>query len=40
MVEEKVFLYEELNPSYFLTNHGGILVPYLDGIQKDLQDRD
>ena len=20
--------------------HGGILVPYLDGIQKDLQDRD
>ena len=36
----KSFLYEELNPSYFLTNHGGILVPYLDGIQKDLQDRD
>ena len=36
----KSFLYEELNPSYFLTNHGGILVPYLDGIQKELQDRD
>ena len=36
----KSFLYEELNPSYFLTNHSGILVPYLDGIQKDLQDRD
>lgn len=32
--------YEELNPAYFLPHHSGILVPFLDGINQDLADRD
>ncbi|MDD7147280.1 MAG: Holliday junction resolvase RecU, partial [Lachnospiraceae bacterium] len=32
----KSFRYEELNPEYFLPQKHGILVPYLDMIQKDL----
>ena len=36
----KRFRYEELDYSYVLNHHSGILVPYLDGIQKDLEDRD
>lgn len=35
----KSFRYEELNPEYFLPQKHGILVPYLDMIQKDLDDR-
>ena len=35
----KRFRYEELNPEYFLPQKHGILVPYLDMIQKDLDDR-
>ena len=31
---------EELNPDYYLPKHNGILVPYLDILQKDLEDRD
>lgn len=36
----KSFRYEELNPGFFLEKKSGILVPYLDGIQKDLESRD
>lgn len=36
----KSFRYEELNPAYFLKSVSGVFVPYLDGIQKDLEDRD
>lgn len=36
----KSFRYEELNPYYFLSHHTGVLVPYLDGIRKDLEERD
>lgn len=36
----KSFRYEELNPDFFLHRKGSILVPYLDGIQKDLNARD
>lgn len=35
----KSFRYDELNPEYVLPNHPGILVPYLDMINKDLADR-
>ncbi len=35
----KSFRYEELNPEYFLPRKNGILVPYLDMLQKDLDDR-
>ena len=35
----KSFRYEELNPEYFLPQKHGVLVPYLDMIQKDLDDR-
>lgn len=35
----KSFRYEELNPAYVLPHKNGILVPYLDGIQRDLEDR-
>lgn len=35
----KSFRYDELNPEYFLKSHPGILVPYLDMVNKDLQDR-
>ena len=36
----KSFRYDELNPEYFLPNTQGILVPYLDMIQKDLDTRE
>lgn len=36
----KRFKYEELNPDYFLPEHCGVLVPYLEGIKKDLENRD
>lgn len=36
----KHFKYEELNPIYFLPQHKGILVPYLDGISINLKERE
>lgn len=36
----KSFRYEELEPEYFLPNKGGVPVPYLDAMQKDLAARD
>lgn len=36
----KSFRYEELNPEFFLKTANGVMVPYLDGIQKDLDVRD
>ena len=36
----KSFRYEELNPAYILPKKHGILVPYLDMLQRDLEDRD
>ncbi len=35
----KSFRYEELEEGYFLTSKGGILIPYLDAMQKDLEER-
>ena len=35
----KSFRYDELNPEYILPKKHGILVPYLDILQKDLDDR-
>ncbi|MCI8483661.1 MAG: Holliday junction resolvase RecU [Lachnospiraceae bacterium] len=35
----KSFRYEELEPEYFITSKGGLLVPYLDMVQKDLERR-
>lgn len=32
----KSFRYEELEEGFFLRAKGGLLVPYLDGLQKDL----
>lgn len=36
----KSFTRDELNPDFFLQSKNGILVPYLEGLQKDLQLRD
>lgn len=36
----KSFRFEELNPEYILPQHTGVLVPYLEGLRRDLQDRD
>lgn len=36
----KSFRYEELNQDFRLHSTGGILVPYLEAIQKDLDTRD
>lgn len=36
----KSFRFDELNPGYILPKTQGILVPYLEGIKIDLQDRD
>lgn len=36
----KSFRYDELNPEYILPKKSGILVPYLDALQKDLEDRE
>ncbi len=35
----KSFRFDELNPEYILPEKPGILVPYLDMLQKDLEDR-
>lgn len=35
----KSFRYEELNPEYIIPKRNGIMVPYLDALQKDLDDR-
>ncbi len=35
----KSFRYDELNPEYVLPKKQGILVPYLDMLNKDLDDR-
>ncbi len=36
----KSFRYEETEQDFFLISKNGLLVPYLDGIQKDLDKRD
>lgn len=36
----KSFRIEELEPEFYLKDHGAVLVPYLDGLQKDLALRD
>lgn len=36
----KSFRYEELNPEYILPRKHGILVPYLDLLSKDLEERE
>ncbi len=36
----KSFRYEELEPDFFLEKGRGVLVPYLDALQKDLLRRD
>lgn len=36
----KSFRFEELNPEYILPKHQGLLVPFLDTLQKDLDDRE
>lgn len=36
----KSFRYEELNQEYQLQRNHGVLVPYLDGLKKDLMNRD
>ena len=36
----KSFRHDELNPEYFLPRKQGILVPYLDMLQKDLEERE
>lgn len=35
----KSFRYDELNPEYVMPKKHGVLVPYLDMLQKDLDDR-
>lgn len=35
----KSFRYEELEPEFFFSSHAGILVPYLEAMQKDLERR-
>ena len=36
----KSFRYEELNPEYVIKKQSGIMVPYLEGLKKDLEDRE
>lgn len=36
----KSIRYEELNPKYFMKLKNGCMVPYLDALQMDLQERD
>lgn len=36
----KSFRYDELNPAYILPQHHGILVPYLEALKQDLEDRE
>ena len=37
---QKSIRYDELNPKYFMTLKNGCMVPYLDALQIDLQERD
>ena len=36
----KSFRFDELNPDYILPSKRGALVPYLDILKKDLEDRE
>ncbi len=36
----KSFRYLELDQDYYLQPRGGLLVPYLDALQLDLEQRD
>ena len=36
----KSFRQDELNPAYYLPQKNGVLVPYLEGLKMDLEDRD
>ena len=36
----KSFRYEELDQDYYIQSKNGILVPYLESLQKDLNTRD
>ncbi len=36
----KSFRFEELNPAYVLPHKNGVMVPYLEGLQRDLEDRE
>ena len=36
----KSFRFDELNPEYIMPKKGSLFVPYLDMIQKDLDDRE
>ena len=36
----KSFRYDELNPAYVLPKKSGLLVPYLEGMKIDLEDRE
>lgn len=36
----KSFRYDELNPDYILPKKNGVLVPYLEILKKDLEERD
>lgn len=35
----KSFRYEELDPRFFLTETPGVFIPYLEALQKDLENR-
>lgn len=36
----KSFRYEELNPDFIITARNGLLVPYLDALKKDCEERE
>ena len=36
----KSFRFEELNPAYIMPRKNNVFVPYLDMIQRDLDDRE
>ena len=36
----KSFQFEELDPDYIIPHRAGVLIPYLDTLQKDLEQRD
>lgn len=36
----KSFRYDELNPEYIIESNKGVMIPYLDLLQKDLFDRE
>ena len=36
----KSFRYDELNPAYLIPKKHGVLVPYLEALKKDLEDRE